>query len=103
MTEQHIVEGNQKIKRFHLEHVVESFHEDMVHETHDIMYNRSWDWLYPILKLIEKQGYEVSMGPTCCQIYDGEHRITYTDLQDGRLAGTWKAVLEFIDYYKTTK
>lgn len=101
MAERHILEGNQKIKRFHLEHALESFNEGMMHEKDAIMYNRSWDWLYPVLKLIEKQGYEVNMGPTSCQIYDGEHCITYTDLQDARLAGTWKAVIDFIDYHKT--
>jgi hypothetical protein len=65
------------------------------------MYNRSWDWLYPVLLLIEKQGYTVNMGPTSCQIKDGEELITTRNLQDGRLAGTWQAVIDFIDFYKT--
>jgi hypothetical protein len=97
MNEYQILEGNLKIKKYHLQQV----HQQHLLDSGAIMYNRSWDWLYPVLQLIEKQGYTVNMGPTSCQIKDGEELITTRNLQDGRLAGTWQAVIDFIDFYKT--
>ena len=97
MNEYQILEGNLKIKKYHLQQV----HQQHLLDSDAIMYNRSWDWLYPVLLLIEKQGYTVNMCPTSCQIKDGEELITTRNLQDGRLAGTWQAVIDFIDFYKT--
>jgi hypothetical protein len=97
MNEYQILEGNQKIKKYHLQQL----HQQHLLDSDAIMYNRSWHWLYPVLQLIEKQGYTVNMGPISCQIKDGEELITTRNLQDGRLAGTWQAVIDFIDFYKT--
>ena len=98
--QQHIIDGNLKIMQFHLQQINRD--AEKIHAENDItMYNRNWNWLYPVIKLIEKLGYTFNMGPVSCEISKDNLIITSRDLQDARLAGTWQAVIDFIDYYKT--
>jgi len=80
---------------------------------YDLYYDKRWDWLMPVVEKIELTNrvndkeyypYMVSIWKNCCQISDGNNGIIITTVYaekvgNGKIAATYKAVVEFIKWY----
>lgn len=69
-------------------------------------YNTSWDWLMPVVEKIESLGHGVTIGMGMyCVIQDDitEDGIEFTGMEDGKLLSTYRAVIEFIEWYNENK
>lgn len=71
------------------------------HFTNHLDYHRSWDWLMPVIEVIEAKGYVVTMEKHQCQIFDRSKKypegwIIDADFKDNRIENAWQAVVAFI-------
>ena len=71
-----------------------------------LMYNYSWDWLMPVVEKIEGLGYGVTIGMGMyCVIQDEttENDIEFTGMENSKLLSTYKACIQFIEWYNENK
>jgi len=66
-----------------------------------MQFDKSWDWLMPVIENIESLGYEVQIRNTDCIIFQLLDTIKYKPIVDissrnGKKDSTYKAVVEFI-------
>lgn len=68
-----------------------------------LKYHTSWDWLMPIVEKIESNGYDVRIRKDDCIIYycsdASDDVVLYVESGKGKLDSTYKAVVQFIEWY----
>lgn len=75
-----------------------------------VCYERSWDWLMPVVEKIEELGYAVIITQNVCSIKCSDIRATMhkpvveiaSDYSgdNTKMSNTYKAILQFIKWYK---
>jgi hypothetical protein len=70
----------------------------------DLCYQKSWDWLMPVVEKIEGYGFSVFIHNDGCYIkptYYFGNFPAIGNIGDSKIGATYKAVLAFINWYNT--
>lgn len=69
-------------------------------------YDRSWDWIMPVLAKIADAGYEYTIGLSkngpYCSIWRNDDEVIGVFKQSTK-AAVWQAVVDFIDLYNSNQ
>ena len=70
-------------------------------------YSKSWDWLMPVVEMIENFGYEFIIVESRCYVkHNTDHSIEelfHIETIGSKIDTTYKAVVEFINQYNKIK
>jgi hypothetical protein len=72
-------------------------------------FDKSWNWLMPVVAKIYTLGYHTEITATCCEIKKvwGSRSLPYSNGEVGNgyylPEATWKAVVKFIKWYNLNK
>lgn len=69
------------------------------YEWFEVLYNKSWDWLMPVVEKIETLGYDVQIEDNNCAIIG--HDIDYSDYSTDKINAVYKAIVAFITHHNT--
>lgn len=67
-----------------------------------LQFHSSWDWLMPVVERVESLGFGITIGMGMyCVIQDdtSDTGIEFTGMEEGKLQSTYKAIVEFIEWY----
>ncbi len=75
------------------------------HTTHRLLYNKSWDWLMPVVEKIESLKYHIIINKLKCEIYSSLLNKAFKGIYKGiydnnsKLQNTYKEKEEYIKRY----
>lgn len=69
-----------------------------------LKYDTSFDWLMPVVEKIETMDYGFKMCRKVVEVYiDSTKEVIIKTKEANRMESLYKAVIQFINYYKTNK
>jgi len=70
----------------------------------DLKYDKSWDWLMPVVEKIETMDYGFKMCRKVVEVYvDSTKEVILKTKESCRMESLFKAVVEFINWYNANK